>query len=102
ANLFGAATQVVVPVGAPGDRGVRTGDLRLGPGRRGGVRWWCGHQVVVVVGPRLVVVGDGRQVGVGEDVQQPLDPRARAQRQPAALGQRPAALPPVLILVLAR
>src|SRR6266516_3870140 len=61
-----------------------------------------GDQVLVVVGPRLVVVADRGHERVGEDVEQLGDPAAGPERQPAAPVQRPAAPPAVLVLVGAR
>ena len=75
------------------------GDEGLGPGHRDvGLRRGV-EQRVVLVGPRLVVVRQARQLGVAEDAQQPLPPPAGAQLEPAPPGADPAALPPVLVLV---
>ena len=57
-----------------------------------------GDQLLVVVGPGLVVVVDLRQVGVGEDRQQLLDPPAGLQPQPALAVELPAAAPLLLVL----
>src|SRR5690606_17347261 len=99
---FGAAGQVVVPVGAPPHLHRLAGQQRPGPGHRRVVAQRRADQVVVVVGPGLVVVLDGRHQRVGEDGRQLLDPPAGPRFEPAGAGARPAALPPVLVLVSAR
>ena len=102
ANLLGSAAEVVIPVRAPGHLGVLAGDQRLRTRHRRGVHRRRGQQGLVVVGPRVVVVRHRGQVRVREDVEQPLDPRSRLERQLAALVECPAALPLFLVLVLAR
>src|SRR5215207_527151 len=57
---------------------------------------------LVVIGERLVVVVDRRQVGVGEDRQQLLDLSAGLQPQPAFSVELPAAVPARLVGPLAR
>jgi hypothetical protein len=57
---------------------------------------------LVVVGERLVVVVDRRQVGVGEDRQQLLDPAAGLEPQAALAVELPAAVPARLVGPLAR
>ena len=96
---LGAATEVVVPVRRPlhlhrlaGDQAPRRRDRHLLAQRGVG-------QVLVVVGPRLVVVVDGRHLRVGENRGELLDPPTGAQPQPAALVPDPAALPSLLVLV---
>ncbi len=96
---LGAAGQAVVPVGAPRDLHRLAGDQRPGPGDRGVVARRRGDQVVVVVGPRLVVVLNRRHLGVGEQRQQPLEPSAAAQRQPPSPVEPPPAAPGVLVFV---
>src|SRR5690606_12775178 len=74
---------------------------RLGP-RDGGVLLERGvGEVLVVVGPGLVVVADVGQLRVREDRQQLADPAAAPERQAPPLVERPAALPALLVLVLA-
>ena len=79
----------------PRDQRLRPRDRGVLLGRRVGERG-------VVVGPRLVVLADRGQLGVGEDRQQLLEPAAGLELQPAALVELPAALPLLLVLVGAR
>ncbi len=98
---FGVAAEVVVPVGRPLDVHRLAGDERVRP-RDGGVLLKRRlDEGVVVVGPRLVVVLEARQHRVGEDLEQLLEPATRAQLEPAALREHPAALPAFLVLVRA-
>src|SRR5262249_47184941 len=98
----GPAAEVVVPVRRPfdlhvpsGQEGFRSCD-RYVLLRRG-----C-RQVLVVVGPRLVVFAEVRQQWVGEDGGQLLQPAPRLEREPVASGEPPSAAPSVLILIRAR
>jgi hypothetical protein len=100
--MVNGATEVVIPVRAPGDVDVLTGDQRLGPGDR---RVFLGRGVgqrAVVVGPRLVVVRDGGQLGVEENRRQTLQPAATLEGEPSTAVQLPAALPLLLVLVATR
>ncbi len=96
----GAAAEVVVPVGAAGHR--RGAAVDEGAGRRGGhvVAERCREEVVVVVGPRLVVVVQRGQFGVGEQPGEPPGPAAAARDETPVL-ELPAAAPGVLVLVAA-
>lgn len=99
---LGGATEIVVPVGGPLDLGVLTRDEGLGPGHgevvtRGGV-----DQVLVVVGPRLVVVREFRLHRGREQLREFLEPATGLELEVAAPVQFPAALPPLLVLVAAR
>src|SRR5215475_3861262 len=62
---------------------------------------WGRRQVVVVVGPGLVVVTDVRQHRVGEDREELPHPAAGLELDAAARRPDPAALPLLLILVAA-
>ena len=98
-GLHGAA-QVVVPVGTPLDGGhVLAGQLALGARHRQGRRVLGGReQLVVLVGPRLVVVLDRGHLRIGEDVDQAAQAPARAGTQASRGGALPAAAPGVLVL----
>ncbi len=78
------------------------GDLRLRPRRRLAVCRRRRDQVLVVVGPGLVVVVDARQVGVPEDVGQLVQLAAGAQLEAALAVELPAPAPLALVLVVAR
>ena len=93
--------QVVVPVRAPlGGHGFPR-DQGVGPGHREVLLPRRSvQQVLVVVGPRFVVVVDLGHLRVAEDVEQLVEPAAALEAQPAALGDLPAALPFLLVLVL--
>ena len=101
AVLRGAA-EVVVPVRAPLDRHRLAGEqrLRLGDGEVVAERGV--GELLVVVGPRLVVVADVGQHRVGEDREELLEPATGLQREPAAPVAHPAALPLLLVLVAPR
>ena len=75
-----------------GDQRPRLGDREVVAERRRG-------ELLVVVGPGLVVVVDGGQHRVAEDAEQLPDPAAGLEREPAAAVERPAALPLLLVLV---
>ena len=94
------AGQVVFPVRPPLDPHVVAGDLGLRPGRRLVFFARAGDELVVVVGPGFVVVVDGRQIGVVENVEQLVGPVAGLQIQLPVL-QLPAALVDVLVFPLA-
>ena len=101
-GMLGGAGQVVVEVAAPLDVHVlarQRGDrVRAGvAGARRGL-----DEGLVVVGPRVAVVIDRGQVRVVEDRGQLARPPARLELQPALAVQRPAAVPPLLVLVPAR
>ena len=61
----------------------------------------CADQVLVVVGPGLVVVVERRQVRVPEDARQLLQPPPGPELQPALAVELPAAVPALLVLVVA-
>ena len=96
------APEVVVPVRRPGDLRVLAGDERLGPCDREVVTERRLDESLVVVGPGLVVVGELRLHGAREDAEQLLQPAAGLELEVAAAGQRPAALPRLLVLVTPR
>ena len=100
--VLGRAAEVVVPVRAPADLHVLAGDHRLRPSHGHGVHRRGADQGVVVVGPRLVVVVEAGELGVAEDLGEPVPPAAAAQAQLAALVEDPPALPLLLVLVAAR
>ena len=100
--VLGGTAQVIVPVRGPGDLGVLPGDQGLGPGHREIVAQRRVHEGLVVVGPRLVVVLELGLDRAGEDPEELLDPAAGLEHQLAALVQRPAAVPLLLVLVAAR
>src|SRR3546814_7584708 len=75
-----------------GEQRLRSCHRRVLLGRRVGQRG-------VVVGPRLVVIVDRRQLGIGEDGGELLQPAAALQRESATAVEFPAALPLLLILV---
>ena len=97
-----AAAEVVVPVRTPGDGHGTAGDQRLRPRHRGVLLGGGAEQGVIVVGPGLVVVVDGRHRRVAEDRHQSLQSTARAQLQPASAVDHPAAAPALLVLPAAR
>ena len=99
---LGTAGKAVVPVRAPLDRHRLAGEQRLRLGDREVVAERGVGELLVVIGPGLVVVPDVRQQRVGEDRQQLLDPAARPELEPAVAAQHPAAPPPLLVLVAAR
>ena len=93
------AAEIVIPVRRPrhlhrlpADQAARRRHRHVLAQRRGG-------EVLVVVGPRLVVVVDARQLGVGEDPRQLAQPTAVAQPQPAFAVADPPPVPPLLVLV---
>ena len=95
----GGTAQVIVPVGRPFNladvaavdlRDRLRGWLRLLPSLRT-------HQIFVLVGPRLVVVLEFRQVRVMEQRRQFLDAPASFWLQIAGFGALPAAFPLLLI-----
>ena len=98
------ATQVIVPVGGPFNLAdvpaVDLGD-RLG-GRLGLLARLGAHQVLVLVGPGLVVILDGGQVGVVEEGSQLLEAAAGLGLDLAGCRALPAALPLFLVLPGAR
>src|SRR5690606_16089174 len=92
------AAQVIFPVRAPVDLvHLAAGQHRHRPGRRRGLAQRGVLQVFVVVGERFVVVVDGRQVGVGEQVRQNLQLAALARFDLAGGRARPAAVPARLV-----
>jgi len=100
-ELAGAA-EVVVPVRRPGDLGVLTGDERLRPGDGEVVAERRLYEVLVVVGPRLVVVTELGLDRAGEDAEQLADPAPGLEGEVAAAVERPAATPLILVLVATR
>ena len=98
------ATQVIVPVGGPFNLAdvpsVDLGD-RLG-GRLGLLARLGAHQVLVLVGPGLVVILDGGQVGVVEEGSQFLEAPAGLGLDLAGRRALPAALPLFLVFPGAR
>ena len=93
------AAEVVVPVGRPLDLHVLARDQRLRARDRGVLLSRRVGEGRVVVGPRLVVLTDRRELRVREDRQQLPEPATRLEREPAPLVQLPAALPLLLVLV---
>src|SRR5215217_6245733 len=98
-SLFGDATEVVVPVGRPGDLGVLASDQGLGPGHREVITKRCIDQRPIIVGPRLVVVGKLGLHRRREDPQQLADSAAGLELEPAAAVEGPAASPRFLIFI---
>ena len=94
-DQVGAAAEVVVPVGRPLDLHRLAGDQRLRLGDRGVLAERCGDQRVVLVRPRLVVVGQARQLGVGEDRGELLEPTASLEPESTTAGAFPPASPDV-------
>ena len=97
-----AAGEPLVPVGPPLDVHRLAGELGVRARDRVAVAERRVDERLVVVGERLVVVVDRRQVGVGEDRQQLLDLAAGLQPQPALAVELPAAVPARLVGPLAR
>src|SRR5215217_1174543 len=100
-TLLTDATEVVVPVGRPGDLGVLASDQGLGPGHREVITKRCIDQRPIIVGPRLVVVGKLGLHRRREDPQQLADSAAGLQLEPAAAVEGPAASPSFLIFITA-
>ncbi len=98
ADLLGAAAEVVLPVGSPGDVERRAGHARHGSGDRLVAPGPRGDQGLVVVGPGLVVVVQVGEVGVGEDRGELSQRAAGAQAQAAAAVELPAPAPVRLVL----
>jgi hypothetical protein len=91
--------EVVVPVRAPLDRVHRLArQLRTGAGDRVVLGERRGDQLLVVVGPRLVVVVDHRHVRVREDAQELLDPAAGLEAQATLAIELPPSVPLFLVL----
>ena len=97
-HLVGTSGEVVLPVGPPLQAHPLPGHLRLGPRDRLVLLPAGGDERAVVVGPRLVVVVELRQVRVGEQRGELTQRAAGLQAQAAAAVQLPAALPLLLVL----
>ena len=96
------APEIVVPVGGPLDLHVLAGNQGLGLRHRKIVAGRGVDEVLVVVGPGLVVVVQLRLDRAGEDAEELGQPAAGLQLQLPAAVQFPAALPLLLVLVTAR
>ena len=100
-TVLGRTSQVVVPVHTPLDLGVLTGDEGDRLSSREVITQRSTGQVLVIVGPGLVVVV---QLGLNrgsEDREELLEAVTALELQTTALVQHPAALPLLLILVTA-
>ena len=101
-TVLGRTSQVVVPVHTPLDLGVLTGDEGDRLSSREVITQRSTGQVLVIVGPGLVVVV---QLGLNrgsEDREELLEAVTALELQTTALVQHPAALPLFLVLVAAR
>src|SRR5699024_1878623 len=97
-QLRGAAA-IIVPDCAPTHLGVLTADQRRRPRDRSVLLQWSIGEILVVVGPRLIVVVDRRHLRAGKDRCQDAQSAALFQLQSSSPVQPPAALPALLILI---
>ncbi|CDZ88744.1 conserved hypothetical protein [Rhodococcus ruber] len=100
-DLRGAA-EVVVPVRRPFDLHRLAADQTSRRRHRDLVAERRGGEVLVVVGPRLVVVVDRRHLRIREDPEELVPPAAVPQPQPPVAVADPSAPPAFLVLVGAR